>query len=242
MSPSLKTNITAILILSTLICANQAIAKDCYEKSPNWTASDDTYYDLDKTVTLTNEEQNKVNNLFNKVTGKWKGNITYIECRGPDSAPETKMRKGLVTAQIKSATKNSLAIEAHFNYIKDRIKQSESIELLGNSPVFTFKFIDDDHLSFSEKYRRMNVKKTKKITTENTASSNTETIINKTSGDTNAVKDSVFQVAKDSKNRTSRITESIYEINLKANTLTFTRSSYTNGVYTGEELWVLNRY
>jgi hypothetical protein len=238
MSSSLKTNIIAILIFSTLICANHAVAKDCYETSPNLINSNDAYYDLDKTKTLTNEEKNQVNNLFRKISGQWKGSATYTECKGPDNAPRTTARNATLTLKAKQTSTSSLTIHAIKKYAQERVKRSDNLTLLGSSSIFGFGFIDDNHLIFSEKHRRMSKNQKPKIT-KDMASSNTETIINKSGDNTKAVKDSVYQVANTGKNKISRITETIYDISLNANRLTFTRSYYTNGVYTGEELWVM---
>ncbi|PCI59042.1 MAG: hypothetical protein COB34_04065 [Methylophilaceae bacterium] len=241
MAQSLKTNITAILILSTLLCANHAVAKGCYEPSPNLSDAKNEYYNLDQTTILSTDKKQQVNNLFRSMGGKWKGKATYTECRGPDSAPRTEIRHAILTLNAKQTSTTSLTIHAKKHYKQERIKKLENLALLGASPVFEFEFIDDSHLIFSERLRKMNIGSGKIKIPKGTASSNTETIINKTSGDTNAVKDSVYQVKNVKKNRTSRITETIYDIDLNANSLTIKRAYYTNGVYTGEEQWHLRR-
>lgn len=235
MNQSLKKNIPAILILSTLVFTHHATAKDCYEKSPNFSDQGEEYYNLEEPITLSNKDQDQIKSLFRKIEGKWKGALISTECKGSDNAPKLKIREGIVTAKIKSNTGTGLIAKATLSYPQKRIKRAENLSLLGKAPIFGFDFPDKNHFVFSEKYRRANVKrKTSKKTTSNTGNIFSRIFSTITGNATVA-----NNTNKPSKTRTSRLIEIIYDINLNAGTLTFTRSYYTNGVYTGEERWVM---
>lgn len=240
MDQSLKTNIAAVLMLSIPFCANAA-AGDCYEKSPNLINIGSEYYNLENTTTLSAEEKQRANNLFTKINGEWKGEATILECSGPDNAPKTKISKATVRLKANFTSNGSLNLNANKSYIKERLNRPESLVLLSDTPFFEFEFISNDHFIFYEKFRRMNLGSNKIKIPKGTSSSNTETIINKANDDTNAAKDSVYQVPKIKKNRISRITETSYDIHIDVNILNFTRIFYTNGVYIGEEQWQLRR-
>ncbi len=122
MHKSIK-NITTILMLSIVIYANNAIAKSCYEASPNLTNQDKEYFDLEETKTLSNQERKKLNDFFRVITGKWKGGSINIECKGPDSAPRKTIKKATITAKSILASNGNLIITARKNYIKRENKQ-----------------------------------------------------------------------------------------------------------------------
>lgn len=238
MYQTLNKNITAILLLGTIFFASHASATDCYALSPNLVDAEDKYYDLENTNTLSAKEKKSVNNFFRNLTGKWKGKATLTECSGPDSAPRIKTRHAVLTLKANLASNGSLSLSADKDYQKERVSRPENLALLSNAPLFEYEFINDNHFVFFERLRRMNIGSGKVVIPKNAASSNTQTVLNKTS----VINDAVYQVPKVKKNKTSRITETRYDVNLTAGRFIFTRAYYTNGVYTGEEQWTLRRY
>jgi hypothetical protein len=230
---SLNIVIAVLGLLSNLAYADNI---KCYEPSPNLSALGDTYYDLEKTSILSNDEKNRINAFFSALAGKWKGDARTIECRGPDSAPLIKMRDAVLTAQAHLDSMISLSIDANKHYLEESIKKSELLSLLGNTPVFGLEFIDDNHLVFSEKYRRLN--KPVQKPNPNASSSTLTTIINKITGNTKT--DSATTKVPEAR-KLSRVTETIYNLSFENGLLMVSRSYYTNGVFTGADLWQLSR-
>ena len=76
------------------------------------------------------------------------------------------------------------------------------------------KFISDGHVVFADRYRRLNQVGKEKPTKKSSEKS-----------------------AESVKQKTSRITETIIEIDTNGGSLDFARFYYTNGVYIGEEHW-----
>ncbi len=235
--------IAMLTLLSPFAYANDVA---CYAPSPNLAAFGDTYYDLENTSELSDEAQNRINAFFKTLAGQWKGDGRTIECRGPDRAPRVQSHDSTLTAHAHLNNMTSLSIDAKIHDIDRGIKQSEALSLLGNAAIFNVEFAEDNHLVFSEKYRRLNKAVTKvdpKATTGTLRS-----IINKITGNENTEGSTFEDSTADSKKikapetrRFSRITETIYDVILENNVLTFSRSYYTNGVLTGADLWQLFR-
>jgi len=80
------------------------------------------------------------------------------------------------------------------------------------------KFISDGHVVFADRYRRLNQVGKEKPTKKSSEKS-----------------------AELVKQKTSRITETIIEIDTNGGSLDFARFYYTNGVYIGEEDWKMQR-
>lgn len=234
----LTKSIVTILLLSTAAFANLAAAEDCYAPSPNLIEAESDYYNLDNTSTLSPGEKQRVNSLFRTLAGKWKGKATLTECSGPDSAPRINTRHAVLTLKANLTSNGSLNLSADKDYQEERVNRPENLALLSNTPLFEYEFINDTHFVFFERLRKMNIGSGKVIIPKNAASSNTQTVLNKTG----AINDAVYQVKNVKKNKTSRITETRYDVKLTANRFIFARAYYTNGVYTGEEQWTLSRY
>lgn len=215
----IKTYVSAplfsVLVFSILsIISSHAIAIECYTPSPNLTSLGDEYYGLDTPV-LSNEIQNKLNGLFRAMVGQWKGHMQQHECSGPDNAPRTISRSASVTATARLSSMVGLEVNAEKHDIENRIKSLEQLSLIGSAPTFNLKFVSDNRVVFSERYRKLNqvVKK------EKTANQTTEPV----------------------KLKTSRITETIYEIEANGGSIDLARRYYINSVYIGEERWQMQR-
>lgn len=231
---------TFTIYLSTLFFSmmsffSNAYATDCYSSSPNLENQKDAYYNLDDVEPLSNQEQNEISGFLKKITGKYKGNITFIDCIGSDSAPETLTRKAKVVVENYQSNNGTLTFNAKINDTKNRIKSADSFTLFGDVPVFDYQLIDENHIVFSEKFRRTN--KNKNLV-KSSPISNTNSIINKASTD---ITDKTFNIQPTTiKNRSSRLTETIFDLLLVNGGFTLTKSFYINGVFAGEERWQLN--
>jgi hypothetical protein len=240
--------IAMLTLLSNMAYAN---AVDCYAPSPNLSTFGDAYYDLENTSALTNETKNRINSFFGSLAGEWKGNAQAIECSGPDRAPQIKSIDAIINAKARLDSVMGLSVSANKHYVQENIKKSELLALIGNSAVFNVEFADDQHLVFSEKYRRMNTPLKKQ--NPNATSSNLMTIINKITGnkkaekttEENTTEENTAKQIKTTKTpetrRLSRVTETIFNIILENKSLIISRSYYINGVFTGAELWQLVR-
>ena len=215
-------------MLSMMI--SHATAAECYMPSPNITRLGDDYYALDKQPPLSNEENNQINILFDAIAGEWKGDMQYLECRGPDSAPLVTTRTASITANMKLSSIIGLDIHAQKLDIENRIIRPEHVALIGNTPVFDLEFYDSHHIVFAERYRRLNQIGKKEQPTKPTTKPTTKP------ADKKPVKP-----AEPVKQKTSRITETIYEVRLNGGSLYLARFYYTNGVYVGEESWHMQR-
>ncbi|MFW5432041.1 MAG: hypothetical protein ACKE5M_07040 [Methylophilaceae bacterium] len=200
------------LLLGAFIFSNNVVAKECYEPSPNLVNLNDEYYNLDETIKLSNEDKDTLNNFFRSATGKWKGTSQHIECRGPDRAPRKIVKNAIVKAKAKLASRTQLTINAEKDYTEERVKKSDNFTLLNLKNTYNLAFPGNNSLVLSEKYRRANNYQANSKDTKN----------------------------KTTKIRTSRLSETIYEISSSTNALTLTRLYYTNGVYVGEETWFMN--
>ena len=139
-----------VMLFCALIYFNNAMAKDCYEKSPNFVALKDKYYDLDTTKELTRADKTKLNKLFDKIEGKWEGDLTVTECTGPDRAPRKKIINGSIVVKIKPGTNDNFLIAAKKSYPDNTIKY-DGIEILGDMKIFDFDFLNDNELVFTER-------------------------------------------------------------------------------------------
>lgn len=236
--------VTAMLSLLSHVAHADNVA--CYAPSPNLSAFGDAYYDLENTSELSDEAKNSINAFFNTLAGQWRGDARTIECRGPDRAPIVQSHDATISAQAHLNNMTSLSIDAKKHDIDKGIKQSETLALLGNTAIFNLEFVGDSHLIFSEKYRRLN-KPVSKADPKATTST-LRNILNKITGNNktddttsnNSTTDSTKKKAPETR-RSSRITETIYDVILENNVLIVSRSYYTNGVFTGGDLWQLFR-
>lgn len=224
--------LTVLTLLSKMAYANNAL---CYEPSPNLSALGDAYYDVENASELSDEEKNKINAFFGVLAGNWKGNARTIECRGPNSAPHILSHDAVLTAEARVDNSIGLSINANKHFIDNGIKRTESVSLLGSTFVFGFEFADDNHLIFSEKYRRLNKPAQQP---EAKTKSTLSTVIDKITGKT--ASDATKKKASETK-KLSRVSEIIYNIALENNVLIVSRTYYTNGVLTGSEFWQLVR-
>lgn len=231
MQQILQTFIQATVI-ALILFSQQALATDCYEQSPNF---DDQYYNLEDKATLSYDEKNALRQFLNSIRGRWAGQMQYIECRGPDSAPRIITKTATLTTKNKFSNNGSISAQAEKTYTEERIKKLETLNLMGNNNVFNFAIEPGSQVTFSEKYRRQNNVQPKIDKTK--PSSNNQTIIDKTSNTSRQV---ITTYQKEKKKKTSRITETIYDMTLNGSQLIISRAYYTNGVYTGQEIWRLS--
>jgi len=151
-----KFSFMGILLLNILGFSSVAEANDCNEKSPYFTAGDDRYYDLGLYKKLTSDEEKALSSYFNKMSGDWVGRSIHMECKGPIKSPERIIKEAKVTSDIRNNGNSVLTVSYDANYLESRISTLHKIKTLGNKNIFVLSFLNDDSLSFSEKYRRRN--------------------------------------------------------------------------------------
>ena len=153
-----KLKLIVSLILSLLIYASNVAAKDCYEKSPNLIAKQDADYNLEAIKTLSDDEKDKLTNIYRNIEGTWKGESVEIDCRGPDRNPVKKYKNSTVVTDIKLNSDGNLKIRADTYYIEDKVTRLKNLKLLGDSNIYELEFISDNNFFFSERYRRSDPK------------------------------------------------------------------------------------
>lgn len=230
MYKALKLFFTTLLI-STFMFSHSAIAKSCYEPSPNLTTQNDEYYNFDKVVELSNEDSKQLKALLKDLNRAWKGTSVQIECIGPDQAPEQLVKNIEIKAKTSLASNTRLTVFADKNNITDRISSADNFTLPNLENTFFLKFKGNNTLVFSEKYRIANTKpQVKKEVARSTLSTLVDKLKNKI----------VTQKKKKPiKRSSSRLIETIYEIEINNSSLMLLRSFYTNGVFTSEEKWLM---
>lgn len=148
-------SLVTTMLFSMLIYTNAVTAMECYEKSPNLIILKDKYFDIDSVKTLSDEEKSKLNSLFDRIQGEWKGESTYTECTGPDRDPRKKSTNATITVKIKSNSNDNLLMVAKKSYINNTTKY-DGLELLGDLRIFEFNFLNDNSLVFSERAIKKN--------------------------------------------------------------------------------------
>jgi len=203
MQQILQTFIKATAIMLMLL-SQQAFATDCYEQSPNF---DDEYYNLEDAATLSNDEQSALLTFLSGMAGRWSGQMQYTECRGPDSAPRIITKTATLSAKNKLSNDGSISAQVEKSYTDERIKKLETLNLMGKSNIFDFAIEAGKQLTFSEKYPPQNNVRPKIDKTK--PSSNNQTVIDKTANNSKQI---LTTYQKKKKIKTSRITETIYDI------------------------------
>lgn len=194
-----RINLAVVLMFGMLSYANNVIAANCYEKSPNLISLHDGYYNMEASKALSNKDKDMLNNLFSNIAGKWKGESINTECKGPDRAPRKEYKNSTIDVDMRLNSDGNLRIIAEMYYPEEKVIKHKAFSLLDDLNIFEFKASGDNGLVFSERHRRANV------------------------------------------NKTSRLTETIYEIKLNLKSLLFVRAYYINGVFVGEEKWSMTR-
>jgi len=134
--------------------------------------------------------------------------------------------------QRPGSPKTKVDVVAKKHIKEKRVKRSEKLDIPNLANTYHLSFAKNGALIFSERYRRSNALNVKPEDPK--PSSNTVSIIDKIIDI-----DASPAPAKPTKKLSSRLVETIYEVHRDGNTLTITRSFYTNGVYVAEEKWSL---
>lgn len=142
-----------LLFICTFLNSTIANAAGCFEPSPNLTALGDEYYDLDKEITLANDDKDLIEAVFESIHGHWKGNGVHIECFGTENAPEVRTDDIKITVKTELSQPLNLVLNVEVNYINDGITQGDRINLIGTTPLYAFESVDTNHITFYEKYR-----------------------------------------------------------------------------------------
>lgn len=156
-------NLIITILLSMLLYTNNVAATKCYEKSPNLISLKDKYYNLETIKILTAEEKTKLNTLFDKIEGEWKGDLIHIECKGPDSAPRRRSKTASIESIIKLKSNNNVTFSANKSYTNN-VTRNEILTLLGDLRIFELEFLNMNSIVFSERGRKKNVTKGSRLT------------------------------------------------------------------------------
>ena len=153
-----KYKVALTLIFSTFFYINTVIAQDCHEKSPNFVAKNDAYYNLDAGKILSDEEKDKINNLFETITkewrGNWKGQSIEVECKGSDDALIKNFRNSKITTNFKLDSTNNLIVKAEAYFAEEKKIKLKTLKLLDDLNIFEIEFISKNNIVFSTRYRR----------------------------------------------------------------------------------------
>jgi hypothetical protein len=144
-----------MLCLSSLLFTSNLFAATCFEKSPNFINLGEEYYDFEEPLKLSNAEQNQIEAIFRQVHDerKWRGQGTHIECFGTDNAPEEQVNNLKLRVKTESNENLHIAFNAEIKNLDNGITRNERLDILGNTPIFSFESKGSNHFTFTEKYR-----------------------------------------------------------------------------------------
>jgi Leucine-rich repeat (LRR) protein len=152
-----KIHFTTFLLISTFAISSNVLAIECFEKSPNLITLKDDYYNLENSRVLTNNEIEKLNEIYDNISGRWEGEVIISECTGPDNAPVVNVQTSSLTADISTNSSGRLLIGAELNNTINNITGGRSLDLLNNSNIMEITFISKNNFTFTEKFRLSNV-------------------------------------------------------------------------------------
>jgi len=156
MYPRIKLKFIGIIVLYLSMYTSAALATDCNERSPNFSADNDEYYDLDANKELTNNEKKEFGKLLKKLSGKWKGSLVHLECKGSIKNSRRIIQEADVDANIRNSSNNIFHMDYEAHYLKVRRSSLKKLKTLGQDTIFTYELKDENNIVFSEKYRRTN--------------------------------------------------------------------------------------
>lgn len=162
--PYLKFKHSITLLILSLCFTNMAFANDCYHQSPQLVALADRYYDLEKTHVLTSKDKADLAIFLDKLKGQWQGHAMNTQCVGPEKLPRIKQATKTINADATLLPNGHLRIRASKFDAKGKINRGERLNLLDMNHVFYFVFSDDNHLTFSERFRRKNTNQSFRLT------------------------------------------------------------------------------
>lgn len=146
-----------MLLLAINLCFSQkALAESCYQSSPNLVALNQHYYDLDHVDALLEVDKTSLDALLNKILGKWKGTMTTMVCKGPDSAPQQNIKTATLEMRASRHSNHQVSLVAKKHDLVDGIIKNEQLHLLPRSNVYHLNLKEEAKLIFSEKYRIQN--------------------------------------------------------------------------------------
>ena len=150
-----KSSFIGIVLLNLILLSSSADAVDCNKESPYF-IDGEKYYDLSLNKKLTNNDEKELSAYFNKLSGKWVGDLIHTECKGSQKSLKEITKKAKVTSNIRNIGNGVLKVSYDANYLESRISTLHKIETLGSKSIFVLNFVSADNLSFTEKYRRRN--------------------------------------------------------------------------------------
>lgn len=152
------THFKAVVFLIALFSLSSVQALTCYEKSPNYIALGDAYFDVEDNLILTSQDEKAAKSLLKTLKGKWRGHIVETECTGPDRSPEEKTKQIDVKAKWFTSSTSLLALNLNKKYlegedVKIGYTKGGKLELLNKDTIFDFT-ISGNQINATEKQRR----------------------------------------------------------------------------------------
>ncbi len=145
-----------VVLCNAFVFPSIAQANDCNKTSPYFNEGDEKYYDLDLTKKLDEEEKRKLSSYFTEISGKWVGKLVHVECKGPVKNPVRMVKEAELTSQVKNNGNGVLAVTYDADYIEGKKSSLHKFTTLGDKNIFVLNFVNDNSVTFSEKYRRKN--------------------------------------------------------------------------------------
>lgn len=103
--------------------AVNAVARECYEKSPGYVRLNDEYFNVEDNKDLTDKEKTKLASLYSSLEGKWKGEFSKTGCTGPDNDPLMSYENATLVSEIGIDSNGNLIVNAAMKFVKDRISK-----------------------------------------------------------------------------------------------------------------------
>jgi len=143
-----------IFLLSLFAISTNAVAVNCYEKSPSLVSLGDEYFGKVVDREITAKEKDKLKSLYRALSGKWEGRVIFSDCKGSEKAPRKQVKNSRASMEIADQSKLKISMKMYFEE-SDKNKQRTD-KLLRNEKVLNFNFISSGHLEYTELMRIRN--------------------------------------------------------------------------------------
>lgn len=144
-----------LFLLSLFIISTNAVAVDCFEKSPSLVSLGDDYYGVATSREITAKDKEELKSFYRALSGKWEGRAIFTDCKGSEKAPRKKIKNAKASMEIAGQDKLKISARMYFED-SDKVKQRTD-KLLRNEQVLSFKFVNSRHLEYAELMRVTNV-------------------------------------------------------------------------------------
>ncbi len=143
-----------LAIVISILALNTANGANCYQPSLQFNKLNDEYYDIGLVRKLSKQDKKNINDFFQNISGRWRGDFFVIECEGSEKKPRAVSKKGRVLSEIRYEPEGVLIIEGDIDYTTEKSASSRKIKTLGWDSIFTLKQINKEGYEFTEKFRK----------------------------------------------------------------------------------------